>query len=188
MSEMIEFLKIIIPTIAVLIVVYIMMREFTRQNSKQFDFLKEEQRLLKVKMENEKKSNNSKTSMPLRFKAYERMSLFLERINPPNLITRVLKPNANVKVLHSSLLTTIREEYEHNLSQQLYVSDTAWELVKAAKEDVVRLVNSAATKFNSDDDANKFAQEIITHGFNTKHNPIDSAISALKDDIRVNFA
>ena len=54
MSEMIEFLKIIIPTIAVLIVVYIMMREFTRQNSKQFDFLKEEQRLLKVKMENEK--------------------------------------------------------------------------------------------------------------------------------------
>lgn len=183
-----ELIKIIIPTIAILIVVYIMMREFTRQNSKQFDYLKEEQRLLKARMENERKSNNSKTSMPLIFQAYERMSLFLERINPPNLVTRVLKPDVNVKALHSSLLKTIRDEYEHNMSQQLYISDTAWELVKAAKEDVVILVNSAATKFNSDDDANKFAQEIITNGFNNKNNPIDNALNALKEDVRENFA
>lgn len=185
---MIEFIQIIVPTIAILIVVYVMMREFTRQNSKQFDYLKEEQLLLKAKMENDRKSNNSKTSMSLKFQAYERMSLFLERINPPNLITRLLKPKANVKVLHSLLLTTIRDEYEHNMSQQLYISDTAWELVKTAKEDVVRLVNSAATKFNPGDDANKFAQEIITNGFNTKTNPIDAALNALKKDIRDNFA
>ncbi len=185
---MMEFIKIIVPTIAILIVVYIMMREFTRQNSKQFDYLKDEQQLLKAKMENERKSVNSKTSMPLRFQAYERMSLFLERINPSNLITRVLKQNVNVKTLHSSLLKTIRDEYEHNMSQQLYISDMAWDLVKTAKEDVVRLVNTAATKFNPDDDAALFAQEIITNGFNTKNNPIDSALQALKDDVRGNFA
>lgn len=187
MNEFMEFIIIIVPTIAILIVVYIMMREFTRQNSKQFDYLKDEQRLLKAKMENEKKSNAGKTSIPLRFQAYERMSLFLERINPPNLLTRVLKPKIGVSTLHSSLLATIRDEYEHNMSQQLYISDTAWELVKAAKEDVVRLINSAATKFNSDDDAGKFAQEIITKGFNNSNNPIDKALNALKKDIRENF-
>lgn len=185
---MIEFIKIIIPTIAILIVVYIMMREFTRQNSKQFDYLKEEQQLLKAKIDNERKSNNSKTLMPLRFQAYERMSLFLERINPSNLITRILKPDVKVKALHSLLLSTIRDEYEHNMSQQLYISDTAWELIKTAKEDVVRLVNSAAAKFNSDDDANKFAQDIVTNGFNNKSNPIDNALKSLKEDIRENFA
>lgn len=188
MSELMEFIKIIIPTIAILIVVYIMMKEFTRQNSKQFDFLKDEQQLLKAKMESERKANAGKTLMPLRFQAYERMSLFLERINPPNLLTRVMKPKINVGTLHASLLATIRDEYEHNMSQQLYISDTAWELVKAAKEDVVRLVNSAAAKFVPEDDASEFAQEIITNGFNNKNNPIDKALVALKEDIRENFA
>lgn len=185
---MMEFIKIIIPTIVILIVVYIMMREFTKQNSKQFDYLKEEQQLLRARMENERKLTTSKTSLPLRFQAYERMSLFLERINPPNLITRVLKQKLNVGALHTTLLKTIRDEYEHNMSQQLYISDNAWELVKAAKEDVVRLVNSAATKFNSDDEAGKFAEEIITKGFNNKDNPIDTAQHALKVDMRENFA
>lgn len=188
MNELMEFFKIIVPTIAILIVVYIMMREFTRQNSKQFDYLKDEQQLLKVRMENEKKGNSIKTSMPLRFQAYERMALFLERINPPNLLTRIMKSKISVGTLHSSLLSTIRDEYEHNMSQQLYISDTAWELVKTAKEDVVRLVNSSAVNFSSDDDASKFAQEIITNGFNNKNNPIDKAINALKADIRENFA
>jgi len=188
MNELMEFLKIIVPTIAILIVVYIMMREFTKQNSKQFDFLKDEQQLLKAKMEMERKVNAGKTSMPLKFQAYERMALFLERINPPNLLNRVMKPKIKVGTLHSSLLATIRDEYEHNMSQQLYISDTAWELVKTAKEDVVRLVNSTAAKFTSEDDAGEFAQEIITNGFNTKNNPIDNALVALKEDIRENFA
>lgn len=188
MNELMEFLKIIVPTIVILIVVYIMMREFTRQNSKQFDFLKDEQQLLKMKMENERKANSGKTSIPLKFQAYERMALFLERINPPNLLTRVIKPKIKVGTLHSSLLATIRDEYEHNMSQQLYISDNAWELVKTAKEDVVRLVNSTAANFTSDEDASKFAQEIITNGFNNKNNPIEKALNALKEDIRENFA
>ena len=182
-----EFLKIIAPTIVILVVVYIMMREFTKQNSKQFDYLKDEQQLQKAKMEHDRKSITGKTTMPLQFQAYERMLLFLERINPPNLLTRVMKPKITVGIMHASLLATIRDEYEHNMSQQLYISDSAWELVKAAKEDVVRLVNSSSAKFNSDDDANKFAQEIIANGYNNKNNPIDKALSALKEDIRKNL-
>lgn len=188
MNDFMEFLKIIVPTIAVLIVVYVMMRAFIKQNSKQFDFLKNEQQLLREKMGNERKANTEKISVPLKFQAYERMALFLERVNPPNLLTRITKPKINVGKLHSLLLATIRDEYEHNMSQQLYISDTAWELVKAAKEDVVRLINSAAAKFNSDDDGGNFAREIITNGFKNKTNPIEKALDALKEDIRENFA
>ncbi len=75
------------------------------------------------------------------------------------------------------------------MSHQLYISDTAWELIKTAKEDVVRLINSSASKFKSDEDASKFAQFIIANGFsNNSSNPIDMALSALKDDIRNNFS
>ena len=188
MSELLDFFKIIIPTIVVLLVVFVMLRAFIKQNSKQLDFMSNEHKLIKLRMDSEAKSNIEKISLPLKFQAYERMSMFLERINPPNLLTRVLKSKINVGTLHSLLLATIRDEYEHNMSQQLYISDTAWEFVKAAKEDVVRLINSSASKFKSDEDASKFAQFIIANGFgNNDGNPIDMALSALKDDIRNNF-
>jgi len=188
MNDYIELLKILLPTIAILAVVYIMMREFTKQNSKQFDHLKNEQLLLLKKMENERSESMLKTSMPIKFQANERMVLFLERINPPNLLTRVMQPKISVSTLHKALLGTIRDEYEHNMSQQLYISNNTWELIKAAKEDVVRLINSAAAKFNPDDDAGKFAQDIITGGFNNTNNPIEKALISLKNELRENFA
>jgi len=187
MGELLEFFKIIIPTIVVLLVVYVMLRAFIKQNSKQLDYMSNEHKLIKLRMDSEAKSNTEKISLPLKFQAYERISMFLERINPPNLLTRVMKPKVNVGILHSSLLSTIRDEYEHNMSQQLYISDTAWELVKTAKEEVVRLINSSASKFNTDEDASKFAQSIIANRFNNNSNPIDKALGALKDDIRNNF-
>ncbi len=183
-----DLLLILLPVIAILIVVYIMMRDFTKQNTKQLDYLKNEQHVQIMKMELEKKSNSEKISIPLKFQAYERMALFLERINPTNLLTRVMNPKMRVSTLHTSLLATIREEYEHNMSQQLYISDNSWGLVKTAKEEVVRLINSSASKFNSEENANVFAQEIITNGFNRNNNPIEKALKGLKEDIRENFS
>ena len=183
-----DLLLILLPVIAILIVVYIMMRDFTKQNTKQLDYLKNEQHVQIMKMELEKKSNSEKISIPLKFQAYERMALFLERINPTNLLTRVMNPKMRVSTLHTSLLATIREEYEHNMSQQLYISDNSWGLVKTAKEEVVRLINSSAAKFSSEDNANVFAQEIITNGFNRNNNPIEKALKGLKEDIRENFS
>lgn len=187
MSELLEFLKILVPSVVVLFVVFIMLREFTKQNSKQLDYMSNEQKLIRLRLESQGKSNTEKVSLPLKFQAYERMSMFLERINLSNLVTRLIKPKITVGTLHSSLLSTIRDEYEHNMSQQLYISDTSWEHIKAAKEDVVRLINSNASKFNSTDDAGKFAQSIITDGYNENGNSIDKALAMLKHDVRNNF-
>ncbi len=188
MNEFIELLKVILPAIAILVVVWILMREFTKQNTKQLNFLRDDQQLQKIRLNAQSKSENKKISIPLKFQAYERMALFLERINPSNLITRVISPKMRVSTLHSSLLSAIREEYEHNMSQQLYISDNSWKLVVAAKEEVVRIINTTSANFKSDDDAGKFAQDIIASGFGNIANPIDKALDKLKEDIRENFS
>ena len=187
MNEFTEFLKILLPALVILAVVYFMMREFTKHNSRQIDLLEKGNNIQVLKLEHELKASGQKISIPLKFQAYERMILFLERISPSSLLTRVVKPTMTVERLHSQLLSTIREEYEHNMSQQLYISDVSWDLIKASKEEVVRLVNSSASKFNSDDNSGDFAKEIIME-FSKTDNPIEKAILSLKEDIRKHFA
>ena len=92
-----------------------------------------------------KKSISAQT-LPLRLQAYERMAIFLERINPNILITRAHKSGMSARLLQSELTKMIRTEFEHNLSQQIYMSNHAWEMVKTAKEEITKLVNVAASK------------------------------------------
>lgn len=187
MNEFTEFLKILLPALVILGVVFVMMRAFTRQNSRQIELLEKGNNIQVLKLEHELKASSQKISIPLKFQAYERMILFLERISPSSLLTRIVKPSMTVERLHSQLLSTIREEYEHNMSQQLYISDTSWDLIKASKEEVIRLINSSASKFNSDDSSGEFAKEIIME-FSKTDNPIEKAILSLKEDIRKHFA
>lgn len=187
MNELLELLKIIIPSLVILGVVFVLMREFTKHNSKQIQLLEETNKLQYEKMANELKTGSSKITIPLKFQAYERMVLFLERITPQNLLTRVMKHPVSVDMLHSKLLATIREEYEHNMSQQLYVSDNAWDKVKSAKEDILRIINTSASKFKSDDSSSDFAREIIIE-FGKSDNKLNNALFALKEDIRKHFS
>jgi len=186
MNELIEFLKVLLPAVIILIVVYFMMREFTKHNSKQIKFLRDEQELQKLKLNNDLRSSSQKIIIPLKFQAHERMALFLERITPSNLIPRVLKPSMNVEKLHAQLLAIIREEYEHNMSQQLYVSNQSWDLVRNAKERLVSIINTSASKFNKDDKTNDYSKEIIIE-YSKLNNPIDKALLSLKDEIRNHF-
>ncbi len=187
MDELIELLKVLLPAVIILIVVYFMMREFTKLNSRQIKFLQDEQSLQKLKLNNDLRSNSQKISIPLKFQAHERMALFLERITPSNLIPRVLKPSMNVERLHAQLLAIIREEYEHNMSQQLYVSNQSWDLVRNAKEELVSIINTSASKFNKDDKINDYSKEIIIE-YSKLNNPIDKALFSLKEEIHKHFA
>ncbi len=87
-----------------------------------------------------------KTITPIKLQAYERIVLFLERISTESLIMRTVKPGMTAQQLHSALIANIRSEYEHNLSQQIYMSNEAWEMVKNAKGTVIRIINNIATK------------------------------------------
>jgi hypothetical protein len=112
------------------------------------------------------------------------MILFLERINPPNLLKRTVKPGMKAGTLQSLLLSTIREEYEHNMSQQLYISNDSWELIKSAKEEVVSLVNLTASKVKAEEEAAALAGKILTDGFHGSANPVEKAMQSLKKELR----
>jgi hypothetical protein len=89
----------------------------------------------------ELKMGNKELITPVRLQAYERVVLFLERITPNSLVMRVYKNGMSAKLMQAELIKSIRSEYEHNMSQQVYMSNQAWEVVKTAKEETVKLIN-----------------------------------------------
>lgn len=179
-----EILKYTIPSIIMLGAVFMMMRFFLKHNNNQLAYLKDEQELARLKLDLERKQQTQKVVIPLKLQAYERMVLFLERINPPSLIKRSMSYGQKVADLQSAMLRNIRDEYEHNMSQQLYIGQNTWEMVKTAKEDVARLINTTASQFKTDGDAAEMAKKILTTGFDSKNDPIEKALVQLKNEVK----
>lgn len=176
-----------IPTLLVIAALIFLPLFISKQNQKTFEYLKENQDMIRAQIESARKIEKDKAFLNASLQAYERMVLFLERISLTNLITRNMTPGLKAGQMQALLLTSIREEYEHNMSQQLYISDASWELIKTAKEDIVRRTNLAASKVKQDADAGTLAKELLTSGFNSKSDPILKALSSLKKDMRDTF-
>ena len=129
MEELIDLLKYTIPSVIVFAITYYMMNRFFEREQK----LKAEENKILAR----------KDYVPLRIQAYERSTLYLERIDPNNLIMRTHQPGMTAKMLHAHLVKTIRDEYEHNMVQQIYVTHRAWNQLKQAKEESVKIINMA---------------------------------------------
>ncbi len=136
MRDLLEIIKLTIPALAVFATVYFVLKQFLNRELE----LNEQQ--LRLKRE-ELKMQERKEYIPLRNQAYERAVLYLERIDPNNIIMRIHKPGMSARQLHVSLLKAIRDEYNHNMVQQLYVSKASWDKLKQAKEETVKIVNMA---------------------------------------------
>lgn len=119
-------------------------------------------------------------SAPLRLQAYERMALFLERISPESLILRCYQPGMDLKLLQNVLTKNIRDEWEHNLSQQVYLSSEAWAHIREAKEEMVNMVNSAAVSLSVDADPTTLAAAIFEA--HHKQSAVQSALEFLRDE------
>ena len=74
---------------------------------------------------------------PIRLQAYERMALYLERISPDSLVLRCYQPGMSTHLLQGVMTKTIRDEWEHNLSQQVYISSEAWNRIRQAKDEMM---------------------------------------------------
>ena len=125
---------------------------------------------------------NQKLSLPLRLQAYERMTLFLERITPQQLLVRIPPRNLSKKEYEMLLVNSIDEEFEHNLSQQIYVSEKLWNVIRAAKMATIQIVRKATY-----DEQNTNSQEVIESIFKEfldKPSPSASALSHLKNEVR----
>ncbi len=187
METLFRILEITIPSVIVFLVSYCMIKRlFEAQEKKQQEnsnslieaFLKNEEQ----KRNTMQKAETQKISLPLRIQAYERLVLLLERISPESLLLRVQTPQMTAAQLHQELLITIRAEFEHNLSQQIYVSQQAWVAVKLAKDSLVKTINESAGKIAAVAPATALSEEIIKEFMAQQANPIAIALGVLKQD------
>jgi hypothetical protein len=103
-------------------------------------------------------------TVPLQLQAYERLVMLTERISLPNLISRVSQPQYTAKEMQMVLLDNIKQEFEYNSSQQIYVSRVAWEAVRNLKDQNMITINQVANVLPPDaraHDLNKQLLEII---------------------------
>ncbi len=96
-----------------------------------------------------------KITLPLRLQAYERLTLLCERAAIPNTLLRVRMPGMTVAQLSHALLLSINQEFDHNTSQQLYVSETLWRIISEARKQTLTLITQAAEdlELQASDDA-----------------------------------
>ncbi|MBN1198054.1 MAG: hypothetical protein JXA23_01790 [Bacteroidales bacterium] len=121
--------------------------------------------------------------LTLRLQACERLILFLERIRPNSLILRVHTSDMTASQLQAALIRTIREEFEYNLSQQLYLSTNAWEQIRNAKEETITQVNAAASTLKEDGSARDLAAAILQLSLRQEWAPVSQAIEEIKQEM-----
>lgn len=170
MNFLLEIAKISIPGILVLLAAYYVLRDLLR-NAERTRFY-------------EMKKESAKALTPVKLTAYERLALFLERMKPESLLIRTQLPNMTVHELHIVLLNTIREEFEHNVTQQIYVGNDVWLLTRNAKDSLIQLINSIASDMPDDMPALELSKMVIERYNAVNETPIDLALNALKSEVK----
>lgn len=122
---------------------------------KEFHAKAEKDKIAELKLE------NHKITLPLKLQAYERCILFLERIAPSAVLIRVATPSMNTQQLQAALSTTVRTEFEHNLSQQVYISAEAWDKLKIAKEEILKYINTSISGISEPNNTALYAASLL---------------------------
>lgn len=130
---------------------------------------------------------NTEIILPLRLQAYERMCLFLERISPNNLIIRLSGNSETAIDFQQLLLQEIRQEYNHNLAQQVYMSNDAWDEIKKAMQEIVTLINTAASETEPHAPANDLSKKIFENVIQREMQPEVRALRLIKSEIQGDF-
>ena len=173
MDALIEFGKILIPASVVLYAAFLLVRSFIQ---KEIDLKRLEVR-----------GRSMETVLPNRLHAYERMTLFLERMSPQNLLVRLNTGTMAAREFHQLLLAEVRNEYNHNVSQQVYVSEDVWELIKGAKEDLIVTINDSAAEMPPEATSLDLSKKIFEKTILKTIDPLAHALSELKREIQRTF-
>ena len=169
MDILLEFGKIIIPALLVLYAMYLTLKNILEKDieKKEVDF----------------KIKNYETLLPMRLQAYERLTLLLERISPKNIMLRLNNPKLTAKEFQILLIREIREEYNHNLSQQIYISEDTWILVRKAVEDTINLINQSGLNLKEEAKSVDLTKTVFAEVMQNEVDSIDHALSQLKKEV-----
>lgn len=135
----------------------------------------------------ELKRSIQQNTLPLRIQAYERVILYLERIMINNLVNRVNDTEMNVRQLQLSMIHTIRDEYDHNITQQLYMSSPSWMLVKKTKEETIAIIINTAHNIDPNLPSANLAKALFEYIINNDFIGTQEAIDNLKEEARQLF-
>lgn len=116
--------------------------------------------------------------LPARLDAYQRAVLFLERISPNSMIMRLHNPGLPAKMMQAELLKAIREEYDHNVAQQIFISKQGWEMLRNSKEEITKIVNIAGGQMN---------ETAMSMDLNAKIFEICAEVGKLPTEITIDF-
>jgi hypothetical protein len=169
METSLEIIRITIPPLIVFFTAFFLIRSLLRNDQD-----KRRQELI---------LQNSKTIIPIKLQAYERVVLFLERISLESLLVRVSSPSMSASELHTIILSTIRNEFEHNLSQQIYISQQAWEIVKNARSNLIKIINTEAEKMPANSTGMAFSKRLLEKVMELDKEPTRVAIEFIKGEV-----
>lgn len=169
MEVLLDILQITIPSLLVFLTAWLLLRNMIRNDQD-----KRRQELI---------LQNSRTITPIRLQAYERVVLFLERISLESLLVRTNLPGMSAAQLHSALLNAIRNEFEHNLSQQIYMSQQAWEVVKNARSNTIKLINTEFEKATEKATGLEYSKQMLEKVMEMEKEPTKTAVEYIKNEV-----
>ncbi len=168
-----DLLKITIPAVIVLYGMFLSVKSLLKN-----DYDKKLIELQGKKMQ---------ITLPLRLQAYERMALFLERITPNNLITRLNDNSYTNEEMRIVLINEIRNEFNHNFSQQVYISSEAWEYIRTATERVISAINDASSGTEPTGQSMALIKRVFEGVINANDDYTSAALEVLKKEIKALF-
>jgi len=150
-------------------------------------FLKKQSDKEVVQLKLELRKDRQNFFLPNRVEAYQRIILLLERISPNSLVMRNHSASLTAKDMQSVLLKAIREEFEHNIAQQIFISTESWETVKNAKEEIVKIINLAGSQLTNTASATELANKIFEITSELKNIPTEVSVKILKKELHELF-
>ncbi len=166
-----EVLKYTIPALIVFMTVYFLIRNYTDSQ-------------LKMKTMEMRKKNSDQT-LPLKMQAYERLAVFCDRISIPNLIARLRTNNMTTSELRNTMMIVVKQEFDHNVAQQIYISDKLWEIISLAKDQTLSLISESFNDISEGSNASVFADKILDLSGRLKLVPSEHAKAAIHQEVAI---
>jgi hypothetical protein len=170
-TDVLDILKYILPSGITFLTAYAVLKLFLNGEKERRDI--------------EMRAAHYKDALPIRLQAFERLVIFLERITPTSLLQRVNKPGMTALDLQRALIANIRMEFEHNLSQQIYVSHETWGMIVEVKEELVAIINKVGSNIPDTATGKDLSRAVLEYFINNDQvMPTQKALDTLKLEVR----
>ena len=173
MEVLLEILKFTIPALIVFFTVFFFLKTWSKQEDR--------------RRNHEFNMQMKDDILPIRLQAYERVILYMERIAPESILLRLNRNGMTSSQLQKELQNTIRQEYEHNLAQQTYISNEAWDKVQIAKNQILKLINESAAELKDEASGSTLGKLVLEKIMELKTPPSQAAIGFLKKEVQKLF-